>query len=202
MYFFFFSLLRLHGESFAKLSAAILNKGPNLIIVWEEGAKNIFGGFVKDSWKVGPKFYGTNQNFLFNLRPRAYVYEATAFNENFQYMNIKAKTLPNGIGMGGQLEYCGLWIDAEYGKARCAPTCSSYQSPQLSEKEYFKFDHLEVWGVGEEPDLDDEDGAGKRSALDMDPEAQAVMEMMGKTFVSKDVRAADEQDAKTKAAQN
>ena len=33
----------------------------------------------------------------------------------------------------------------------------------------------------------------------MDPEAQAVLEMMGKTFVSKDVRAADEQDAKNKA---
>ena len=60
--------------------------------------------------------------------------------------------------MGGQLEYFGLWIDAEYGKARCAPSCSSYQSPQLSEKEYFHYDHLEVWAVGEEPELEDEDG--------------------------------------------
>ena len=34
--------------------------------------------------------------------------------------------------------------------------------------------------------------------MDLDPEAQAVMEMMGKTFVSKDVRAADEQEAKEK----
>ena len=51
--------------------------------------------------------------------------------------------------------------------------------------------------AGEEPELDDEDGV-RKSALDMDPEAQAVMEMMGKTFVSKDVRAADEQDAKNK----
>ena len=68
-----------------------------------------------------------------------------------------------------------------------------------------------------------EDGPS-RSALDLDPEAQAVLEMMGKTnfffllfliqiefyfdeffsffigktFVSKDVRAADEQDAKNK----
>ena len=44
----------------------------------------------------------------------------------------------------------------------------------------------------------------RKSALDLDPEAQAVMEMMGKTFVSKDVRAADEQDAKdkTKEEQN
>ncbi len=50
---------------------------------------------------------------------------------------------------------------------------------------------------GEEAELEDEDGI-RKSALDLDPEAQAVMEMMGKTFVSKDVRAADEQDAKTK----
>ena len=50
---------------------------------------------------------------------------------------------------------------------------------------------------GEEPELEDEDGI-RKSALDLDPEAQAVMEMMGKTFVSKDVRAADEQDEKTK----
>ena len=34
--------------------------------------------------------------------------------------------------------------------------------------------------------------------MDLDPEAQAVMEMMGKTFVSKDVRAADDQEAKEK----
>ena len=45
---------------------------------------------------------------------------------------------------------------------------------------------------------DDEDGG--RSALDLDPEAQAMMEMMGKTFVSKDVKAADAQDQKEKEA--
>ena len=144
MYFCF----RIHGESFAKLSSSILNKGPSLIILWEQGSKHILGGFVKESWKVGPKFYGSNQNFLFNLKPRAYVYEATSFNENYQYMNLKAKTMPNGIGMGGQLDYFGLWIDSEYGKARCAPSCSSYSSPQLSESEYFHYDHLEAWAVG------------------------------------------------------
>jgi hypothetical protein len=103
------------------------------------------------------------------------------------------------IGFGGQLEYVGLWIDAEYGKAKCAPSCSSYLSPQLSQEEYFHYDQLEVWGVGEEPIDDEEDGGERKSALDLDPEAQAVLEMMGKTFVSKDVRAADEQDAKNAA---
>ena len=53
---------------------------------------------------------------------------------------------------------------------------------------------------GEEAVDEDEDGI-RKSALDLDPEAQAVMEMMGKTFVSKDVRAADEQEAKAKKEQ-
>ena len=47
-------------------------------------------------------------------------------------------------GMGGQLEFFGLWLDAEYGKGRCAPSCTSYQSPQLSKEEHFKYEHLEV----------------------------------------------------------
>ena len=62
------------------------------------------------------QFYFIFQNFLFNLRPRAYVYETTSYNQNYQYMNVKAKTMPNGIGLGGQLDFFGLWIDAEYGK--------------------------------------------------------------------------------------
>ena len=56
---------------------------------------------------------------------------------------------------------------------------------------------LQVWGVGDEP-VADSDEEGGPSALDMDPEAQAVMEMMGKTFVSKTVKAEDEQREKEK----
>ena len=57
--------------------------------------------------------------------------------------------------------------------------------------------NLKVWGVGEEPTVDSDEEGGA-SALDMDPEAQAVMEMMGKTFVSKTVKAEDEQREKEK----
>jgi hypothetical protein len=42
-------IFRTDGESFAKLSAAILDKGPTVIIVWEENG-NIFGGFASHSW--------------------------------------------------------------------------------------------------------------------------------------------------------
>jgi hypothetical protein len=52
--------------------------------------------------------------------------------------------LYNLIGLGGQLEYFGLWLDAEYGVGKCAPSCSSFVSPQLSIDQDFKYDHLEV----------------------------------------------------------
>jgi hypothetical protein len=78
--------------------------------------QNILIDFLNRS--LGPRFFGDNTCFLFNLRPRMYVYESSPFNDHFLYMNTKQKTMPNGLGMGGQLEYFGMWIDAEYGKAR------------------------------------------------------------------------------------
>lgn len=41
------------------------------------------------------------------------------------------------------------------------------------------------WGQGEE-------GVGKRSVLDMDPEVQAIMEMTGKTLHSQGLREPEE----------
>ena len=52
----FFST-RQDGESFAKLSAAILDKGPTVIVVWEENG-NIFGGFASHSWSVAALIEG------------------------------------------------------------------------------------------------------------------------------------------------
>ena len=191
------------GESFSKFHAALTNaktsRTPTLIIVWEDGKDgNIFGGYGSHPWAVGPKFFGDNTCFLFNLHPKQYNYEALRYNSNYQYLNSKAKTFPNGLGMGGQLEYFALWLDAEYGKGKCVKSCSSFASPQLSHNEDFTYHHVEVWGVGEEPEEDeDEEGAGG-GALNRDPEAMAVMEMMGKTFISKDVKAADENLEKQK----
>ena len=165
--------------------------------MWEDGEDgNVFGGYGSSPWNIGPKFFGDNTSFLFNLQPKQYSYEALRYNTNYQYLNTKAKTMPNGLGMGGQLEFFGLWLDAEFGKGKCAPSCSSFAAPRLSKDENFTYHHLEVWGLGDEPeDDDDEDAAG---ALNKDPEAMAVMEMMGKTFISKDVKAADENLAKEK----
>ena len=57
-----------------------------------------FGGFASSSWKLGPKFYGADDCFLFSLSPKLFAYETARFNANYQYMNLKQKTMPNGIG--------------------------------------------------------------------------------------------------------
>ena len=59
--------------------------------------------------------------------------------------------------MGGQLEYFGLWLSAEYGDGSCSKSCTTYSCPQLTTKECFKIDHLEVWGIGPEPKLNDDE---------------------------------------------
>ena len=52
--------------------------------------------------------------------------------------------------MGGQMEYFGLWLSADYGAghSKAKPRCTTYASPMLSASEEFQIDMLEVWGVG------------------------------------------------------
>ena len=56
-------------------------------------------------------------------------------------------------GMGGQLDYFGLWLSQEYGRghSKAKSHCTTYNSPQLSKSESFKVHGLEVWGVGASP---------------------------------------------------
>jgi len=182
-----------HGESFSKFTGCITNQGPTIIVIWDDQG-NVFGGFATDSWKMGPKFIGKPESFLFHLNPKMNIYDSTPFNSNYQYFNLKQKTMPNGLGMGGQLDYFGFWIDSEFGILKTSPTCSTYHSAQLGQLDG-KIKKVEVFGVGE---LNEDDIEAGKSVLDMDPEAQAVLEMMGKTFHSKVIREVDEEDERKK----
>ena len=91
----------------------------------------IFGGFARESWVQAPNFYGSESCFLFSAQPELGVYRwvthsahrnvivrclhrvsrPSGHNKNFMYCNSGASSLPNGIGMGGQLEYFGFFLD-------------------------------------------------------------------------------------------
>ncbi|KAG8513148.1 MTOR-associated protein MEAK7 [Galemys pyrenaicus] len=179
----------LHGHSFAQLLGHIVHQGPCVTLL-EDRDGHVFGGFASRSWEVKPQFQGDNRCFLFSIMPRMAVFTHTGYNNHFMYLNHGQQTIPNGLGMGGQHNYFGLWIDVDFGKghSKAKPMCTTYSSPQLSAKEDFQFEKMEVWAVGdtEESQL----AKTGKSILDVDPEAQALLEISGRTRHSQGLREA------------
>lgn len=179
----------LHGHSFAQLCGHITQQGPCVVLL-EDHDGHVFGGFASCSWEVKPQFQGDDRCFLFSVSPSMAVYTCTGYNDHYMYLNHGQQTIPNGLGMGGQHSYFGLWIDADFGKghSKAKPTCTTYNSPQLSATENFQFQKMEVWAVG--------DAAGtqlaksNKSVLDADPEAQALLEISGRSRHSQGLREA------------
>ncbi|XP_070617992.1 MTOR-associated protein MEAK7 [Erythrolamprus reginae] len=171
---------RIHGESFSQLCGHIVNQGPCLLVLKDVDGY-IFGGFSSCSWEVKPQFQGDNTCFLFSICPSLAVFTCSGYNDHYMYLNHGQQTMPNGLGMGGQHEYFGLWVDSNFGQghSKAKPRCTTYNSPQLSAKENFFLHSMEVWAVGDL--LEAKNGKGEKSILDTDPAAQALLEMMGKS---------------------
>ncbi|KAM7414102.1 hypothetical protein PAMA_019087 [Pampus argenteus] len=185
---------QLHGESFTRMVTGLTKQGPTLLLIKDTDG-HVFGGFASHVWDVKPQFQGDSRCFLFTVFPRLRVYTATGYNQHFMYLNQNQQTMPNGLGMGGQHGYFGLWLDSDFGRghSRARPKCTTYGSPQLSGNEDFTLDTVEVWAVGKPPEPEeDEEGQGKRSILDVDPEVKAMMEITGKTLHSQGLREPEE----------
>ncbi|KAG8437487.1 hypothetical protein GDO86_008261 [Hymenochirus boettgeri] len=184
---------KVHGESFSQLCGHLVDQGPCLLILKDSNGF-VFGGYASHTWEVKPQFQGDNRCFLFTISPNLDVYTYTGYNDHYMYLNHGQQTMPNGLGMGGQHDYFGLWIDSNFGKghSKAKPRCTTYNSPQLSAKEEFSIDTLEVWAIGELPEhlL----AKSKKSILDSDPEARALLEMTGRTRQSDGLRQVAEDD--------
>ncbi|XP_036391394.1 MTOR-associated protein MEAK7 [Megalops cyprinoides] len=185
---------RVHGESFTRLVSGCARRGPSVLLARDSRGYE-FGGFASQSWDAKPQFQGDSRCFLFSARPSLRVYTCTGYNQHYMYLNQGQQTMPNGLGMGGQLGYFGLWLDSDFGRghSRARPKCTTYGSPQLSGEEEFVLDALEVWGVGQPPES--QQAPVKRSVLDADPETQAMMEMAGKTLHSQGLREPEEEES-------
>lgn len=188
---------KLHGESFTRMVTGLSKCGPTLLLI-KDTKGHVFGGFASQDWETKPQFQGDSRCFLFTVSPSLRVYNTTGYNQHFMYLNQNQQTMPNGLGMGGQHNYFGLWLDCDFGRghSRAKPKCTTYGSPQLSAEEDFTLDTVEVWAVGKlpEPEEDDEDGPSKKSILNIDPEVKAIMEMTGKTLHSQGLREPEEEE--------
>lgn len=177
---------QVHGESFSTMLGRIVMQGATIIIL-QDMDDHVFGGFASDSWKLGPNFIGNQTSFLFKLEPDILTFSATNYNNHYQYLNLHQQTMPNGLLMGGQLNYPGLWLDCEYGTGKSSLSCTTFQNYiRLSGKENFRIKHCEVWGVGPVPDVE-ENVRETKSVLNQDATAKAMLEMSGRKLYSKEI---------------
>ncbi|KAJ8785894.1 hypothetical protein J1605_006854 [Eschrichtius robustus] len=109
-----------------------------------------------------------------------------------QWVPVVVSNRPEGRsspeGMGGQHNYFGLWIDVDFGKghSKAKPTCTTYNSPQLSAQEDFRFEKMEVWAVGDASVT--QLAKNTKSVLDVDPAARALLEVSGRIRHSEGLR--------------
>ncbi|XP_066593697.1 MTOR-associated protein MEAK7 [Prorops nasuta] len=178
---------QVHGESFSTMLGRITMQGATIIIL-QDSDDHVFGGFASNSWTIGPNLFGNQTCFLFKLEPDILTFYATGYNSHYQYLNLRQQTMPNGLLMGGQLNYPGLWLDCEYGTGKSSPSCTTFQNyVQLSGKENFTLKHCEVWGVGPLPEVD-EDVRDSKSILDQDPASRVMLELSGRKMHSDGLR--------------
>ncbi|EDW77895.1 uncharacterized protein Dwil_GK24727 [Drosophila willistoni] len=182
---------KINGESFSTMLGKIMDKGPTLFFIEDED-QYIFGGYAPESWSLKPSFGGDDTSLLYTLSPAMRCFSATNFNNHYQYLNLNQQTMPNGLGMGGQFDFWGLWIDCMFGDGQSVESCTTYRDyVQLSKRKQFKIRNLEVWAAGDLPVKDeDEDGGDgqKRSVLDSNLEDRAMLEIAGKKMHSDGLR--------------
>lgn len=181
---------KINGESFSTMLGKVLDKGPTLFFIEDED-QYIFGGYASETWSVKPQFGGDDSSLLYTLSPAMRCFSATTYNNHYQYLNLNQQTMPNGLGMGGQFDFWGLWIDCSFGDGQSVESCTTYRDyVQLSKRKQFKIRNMEVWAVGDLPVKDeDEEGEGqKRSVLDGNLEDRAMLEIAGKKMHSDGLR--------------
>lgn len=167
-----------HGQSFSQLCCLVTNQGPSLIVLKDRNGY-VFGGFASCSWEVKPQFQGDNKCFLFSIAPQNGHTSAHGYNNHFMYLNYRQQSIPNGLGMGGQHHYFGLWVVADFGKghSKPKPACTTYNSTQLSAQEDFLFDNMEVWGLGDIYFLEIYQDKNRKSILDSNPDVHSLLEI-------------------------
>lgn len=198
------------GSSWQVFVSKLVGQGATLVVIKAKDG-TIFGGYADDNWEYcNTHWYGNSTNFLFRTRDTYGRWEANSgSNDHYQYLCWGKKSLPNGLGMGGQFDYAGLWIDSDFihGHSRAGPLCTTYSSPQLSSNDTFVIDQVEgkfrtyyyyiykcrltkclflVWLV-RPLQKDDQDQEESNGGILSHAEDMEFMEMAGKKMYSKDL---------------
>jgi len=165
-----FSLAR-DGASFATLLASVRASTFTMIGV-ETDHGEVFGSFTGRSWRIGSKWYGSSEAFLWRLKQKRYtspsnsrkpnfereieVYPWTENDDLIQYCTGKTIAVGGGEWQHNTCPYrnsgqgIGLVIDGDLAGGE-TNSCATFANPQLarhaSSSNEFVISNLEVWSL-------------------------------------------------------
>ncbi|CAO3666014.1 unnamed protein product [Umbelopsis vinacea] len=189
---------KVDGNSWQNFANKIVNQGAVLLVIKTSESGDIFGGYVDAPLQISTRWTGNQNNYLFRLNQMGVWDAANGTNDHYQYLCWGKKSLPNGFGMGGQFDYCGLWLNADFshGHSKAGPLCTTYMSPRLSSQEEFIIDQVEAWLVRPIPVDPNNPYPRSQGSVLNHAEEMAFLEMAGRKLYSKDIREADSSDQK------
>ncbi|KAL7717073.1 Oxidation resistance protein 1 [Entamoeba marina] len=122
------------GFSLNTLYLLVAARSPLLILI--QSGKDIFGGYIPSSLRIGKNYYGTGETFIFSLTPPT-IYEATKNNHYFIQTDV------NCIVFGGGNGVPGLRLDRDLNG--CSYNCPTFNNPPFKENNTFESARVEVW---------------------------------------------------------
>eukprot|EP00605_Chrysophyceae_sp_TOSAG23-4_P000184 GSChrysophyteH1.ASY1.ANO1.218.1 assembled CDS len=142
-----YSLVR-DGASMASLLAQCRSRtsrsGQQLtdwnIMVIEDSMGYVFGCYLSHGLENNSSYYGSGENFVFQLSPKPKVYRWTRENTYFFISDHRHLA----VGGGGDGFAFQLDEDLDTGVSTCSAT---YKNEQLSSGEFFRVLNVEIWGL-------------------------------------------------------
>ncbi|KAI5748656.1 hypothetical protein M8J76_000992 [Diaphorina citri] len=136
----------LYDDTLRTLADSIVNKG-STVLVMQDTQGNVFGAYTPSVWRESKAFFGSSKCFLFRLDPTYRRLATTIPDKYYMYLNAYSSDSPRGLGIGGPLGTCGLWLDEIYGQGYSSPRCLDFEFGPLLDTEGFVIEHIQVWSV-------------------------------------------------------
>jgi len=131
-----------HGISLQTMYRRAIGYTHTMLVV-QDGAGFVFGSFNTETWKMGARYFGTGESFVFQIQPHMVAYpwkrKSKERNDFFQF----AATDSVAVGGGGHF---AIWMDQDlaFGNSGVSDT---FGNPCLSGSPEFRIKAVELWGV-------------------------------------------------------
>lgn len=151
-----------HGLNFSTMLSRICEyPGRLLIALRVKGSPSIIAAFINHPIREtgGSHYIGNADCMLLRMAPQWRTFKPSGRGNNYFYLNSKNTFAPRGLGLGGQIGCCRLWLDAALDtECYCTNSDSTYEPGDLIDalndcstfdKREINIEALEVWACGD-----------------------------------------------------